>query len=375
MKPALVAGLLLVLSAAAVAGPKQEGSAAGPRRVRPSAAAAGGPAAEGKAFDPAQAGGRQTPLRRGNALLKRGMFRLAATAFSEAVAADPLSSAAHVGLGTALARNGNCADAMPEFRDWSDALNFGARVALLAAHCADRQNEPEVAVAFSLLAWERRMDDRTALARLALDADRVGDRVLVEVATEYLWYVNPEQDESLFVEAALALRRGELGQFDVVDELWRREGRASEEMNRLRARSWLDAGDPLAAYEELRQGGKKLRRGGDSRVMMAETARRLGLLADAERALDSRLMGRLTSADADAVKVRLLVDAGQLADAQALIAGYPDEVSEDLVASRWYLARAVGNEVAETEAAALYQRVRTSPLRSLDQYVPVTRAR
>ncbi len=376
MKPLLVALVLLAMSAPALSGPR-EGKAPGaqPGRGRPSAAVRAGPAAQGRKFDPADARGRMPPLKRGNALLARGMFRLAAAAFREAVAAEPDSGAAHIGLGVALARNGNCSDALPEFRDWNEARNFGSRVALLAAHCAERQGDAAAAVEFSLRAWESKRNSRTALARLALDADRLHDPVLVEVATEYLWYVNPEQDESLFVEAALALRRGDPTELDIIDTLWRREGRSDEEMNRMRARSWLDVGDPVQAYAELKQGGSKLKRGADSRVMMAETTRRLGLLADADRALDSKLMGLLTGADADAVKARMLVDRGQLADARTLLADYELELEEEVVASRWYLARAEGDAAAMEQEAAAYALARTSPLRTLDQYLPVTAAR
>jgi predicted Zn-dependent protease len=355
------------------------GAGAGPRGsrggFRPSAAVAAGPAAERKGLDPSQAGGRMSPQKRGNMLLQRGMYRVAVSAFEEAVAADPTSPGAHVGLGVSFARNGNCAEALPEFRDWSDSRMFGSKVALLAAHCAERQDDPALAVEFSLLAWERRRDDRTALARIALDADQLGDTVLSGVATEYLWYVNPDQDESLFVEAALALRHGDVGAFDTVDALWVREGRSGEEMNRMRARSWLDVGDPVAAYAELKEGGSRMRRGADSRVMMAEITRRLGLLADADRALDSRLMGRLSGADADAVQARLLVDRGRPDEAAELLAGYALETDEDLVASRWYLARARGDAAAMAAAEADYAAVRKSPLRSLDQYLPISRAR
>lgn len=368
--------VLLGLSAPALSGPRTgREPGAQPGKGRPAAAVGAGPAARSRPFDPADARGRMAPLKRGNALLARGMFRLAASAFREAIAAEPDSGTAHIGLGVALARNGNCADALPEFRDWNDARKFGSRVALLAAHCADRQGDAAAAVEFSLRAWEVKRDNRTALARLALDADRLPDPVLVQVATEYLWYVNPEQDESLFVEAALALRRGDPTELDIIDTLWRREGRSDEEMNRMRARSWLDVGDPVQAYEELKQGGSKLKRGADSRVMMAEITRRLGLLADADQALHSKLMGLLTGADADAVRVRMLVDRGQLADARALLADYEQEIEEELAASRWYLARAEGDVAAMEREAAAYAVARTSPLRTLEQYIPVTAAR
>lgn len=316
-----------------------------------------------------------SPVRRGNMLLRQGYYRMAVAAFEEAVAAAPTSPEAHLGLGVARARLGTCAPALDEFRAWSHSIAFGAKVAVLAAHCAGRQNAPDEAVAFTLTALEKRPDNRTALARLALDADLLGDAVLTTTALEYLWYVNPAQDESLFAEAALALRHGDLTTFDMYDAMWRREGRSSEEMNRMRARSWLDVGDPVEAYNELRKGGSKLRRGADSRLMMAETTRRLGQLLDASRALNGALQGKLTGADSDAVQARIRIDQGDLAGAELLLAAYESEVDEEMIASRWYLARAKGDAEGVAEAAAAFESSRNSPLRTLEQYIPIAKLR
>ncbi|GDX80107.1 hypothetical protein LBMAG42_19180 [Deltaproteobacteria bacterium] len=342
----------------------------GARRPEPTVAAEAG---QGAASEPPAR--PATGVRRGNMLLRQGYFRMAVAAFEEAVAASPESPEAHLGLGTAKARLGTCAPALEEFRGWSDSIAFGARVALLAAHCAGRQSHPEEAVSFTLSALEKRPDNRTALARLALDADQLGDAVLRDVAIEYLWYASPDQDESLFAEAALALRHGDLAEFDRYDAMWRREGRASEEMNRMRARSWLDVGDPVEAYVELRKGGSKLKRGADSRLMMSETARRLGQLVDASRALHGRLQGKLSGADADAVQARILVDSGDLEGAAALLKGYELEVDEEMVASRWYLARALGREEEMAAAEVAFAASRMSPLRTLEQYIPLTQRR
>jgi len=83
-------------------------------------------------------------------------------------------------------------------------------------------------------------------------------------------------------------------------------------------------------------------------------------------------MGRLTGADADAVQVRMLVDRGQLVEARTLLADYALELDEEVVASRWYLARAEGDAAGLEREAAAYALARTSPLRTLDQYVPIT---
>lgn len=353
--------LALAAGSALANAPKRRG---GVEQAAPAAAAVGDAAVK-----PA------VGVRRGNMLLRQGYYRVAVGVFEAAVAASPASPEAHLGLGVARARLGTCAPALEEFRAWSDSIAFGAKVALVAAHCASRQSRYDEAVAFTLTALEKRPSSRTALARLAMDADLLGDFVLRDAAIEYLWYVSPAQDEALFAEAALALRRGDLAAFDMVDAMWRREGRASEEMNRMRARSWLDVGDPVEAYAELRKGGSKLKRGAESRLMMAETMRRLGQLVDASRALSGALQGKLTGADSDAVNARIFVDSGELDGAAKLLTGYESELGEEMVASRWYLARARGDTAEMAAEEQAFEASRTSSLRTLDQYITLTTAR
>ena len=107
--------------------------------------------------------------------------------------------------------------------------------------------------------------------------------------------------------------------------------------------------------------------------MLIEAGRRLGLTSQARTGLDTKVFGALAGVDADTVAVRVAVDEGQLAAAAALLAGLDAEGDEEVVASRWYLARAQGDLAACVALAREYEALRTSPLRRLEQLVPLNK--
>ena len=82
--------------------------------------------------------------------------------------------------------------------------------------------------------------------------------------------------------------------------------------------------------------------------------------------------GKLAQEDADAVRARILVDQGKPADARAVLEGYEGLEDPDVIASGWYVARAEGDAAAMEEYARRYERVRQSPLRDLEDLVPVS---
>lgn len=311
-------------------------------------------------------------LHHGNMLLAQGHFRLAIEAFLAVLNNHPDDAEAHIGLGTARARLGRCGLALDEFMNWDTARAFGPRSALLAARCASDEQDYGTAVAYDLHAQQRRPADLTALGRLALDASRLGDTVLSDMAREYLWYVNPEQDESLYVDAALALRRGDLDEFDVIVALWRHEGRPEAELLRLEAQAWMDVGDPESARATMLS-YPKLRRGSEARLILSEATRRSGYPSEARQVLDNKLVVRLIGADADSIRARTLIDEGDLPGATELLADYADETSQEVVAARWYLAKARGDTAAMAVEAAQFETVRESPRQTLEQYLPVVK--
>ena len=314
--------------------------------------------------------GRPAHVRGGKALLRSGMTRMASQALAEDVAANPTSPEANISLAIARARLGRCDDALDHFLPFTGNPAFGLRAALMASHCSSRLGMDGDAVWFDLIALDRRPESQTALGALALDADRLGDTVLRDVAWEELLVVDPRRDQSLFAEAALALRHGDLDTFDAVDALWTREGRPPEEMARLRARSWMDLDDPAVALTVLTS-THKVRKGAEARILIGECERRLGMPAATLEDFAKKAMGKLAGSEVDAVSARALVDTGALAEAAALLESYPPRGDDEIVASRWYLARAQGDAAAEAEYAAQYAQLALSPLRTLDQLIPV----
>ncbi len=356
----LLVGLLLVVGAPARAGPRGEG------KGRPAALGKGGPGLSGGP-------GRMKPgIRRGNAMLNSGMPMAAAGAFRDALERDPDNAEAHVGLGQSRARAGRCAAALEHLLPWTHALAFGPKAAMLTANCLERQGRVEEAIAMDLHALTLRPAMPGALTRLVLDADRIGDDALRQVALEHLWIVDPRRDESIFAEAALALRHGDLEVLDIMATLWAREGRDNDEFDRLQARSWLDLDDPVTALDVFAK-HRRVRRGASARLLAIEASRRLGLTSQARAAIEGKAFGALTGLDADVVRIRLAVDEGALDEARRLADELGNESDEELIASRWYLARAGGDTAHATELAAQYEAVQTSPIRSLDQLVPLDR--
>lgn len=376
-----LAGLLLLIPLVALAAPPTAPAGkGGPRHgTGVSAAPRGGPAglrggAAGVRGGPAGAAvGARPGLRRANGLLRQGYYRAAAEAFRSVLGELPDDPEAHIGLGTALARMGKCDAALGEFVHWSDARAFGARHALLAAGCAARQGFAADALEFDLLAQARNPANRTALARIALDAQMAGEPVVRDVAVEYLWYVSATRDESLFVEAALALNRGDIDEFDAIADQWSREGRSVEEFMRLQAQSWLDLGEPGLALESMLV-VRRMRRGEEARIILAEANRRVGQPSDAWRQLSSPMNGTVDSAAADAVRARIAIDQGDLATADTIAAENQDVDDEDWSATEWYLARAHGDTVGMAAAADRYAAVVSSPLRTLEQLLPIVGA-
>ncbi|MSQ02944.1 MAG: hypothetical protein EXR71_13830 [Myxococcales bacterium] len=352
---------LFLIGAPASAGPRGEGKA--------------GPAAVGKAGAglPGGGPGRMRPgIRRGNAMLNSGLPMAAAGAFRDAVLRDPDNAEAHVGLGQARARAGRCGGALEHLLPWTHALAFGPKVAMLTANCLERQGYPQEAVAMDLHALRLRPGMPGALTRLALDADRVGDDVLRQAAIEQLWVADPRRDESIFAEAALALRHGDVDLLDVMARLWAREGRDNDEFDRLDVRAWLDLDDPGTALEVFAK-HRRVRRGAAARLLAIEGSRRLGLTSQARASIEAKAFGVLAGSDADVIRIRLSVDEGLLDEAQRLADTLAGERDEELIGSRWYLARARGDRAQLAGLVAEYEAIRTSPLRTLEQLVPIDR--
>ena len=326
----------------------------------------------GKGGKAPKAGGEQkVGQSMGNSMLRSGNNAAAAVSFRKAIKHDPTQVAAHVGLGKALARDGKCEDALVELLPYVDTVPFGTDAALLTSTCAHRLGFLEDAVYYDRVAIEIDPENARAWSNLALDLDEANDAVGVAEALEELNGLGRDgRDASMYARAVLAIREGDIDEFDILAQLWKRERRSKEELRRLTAQTWLDMNDPLAALATI-EAVHKLNRSYQEMWLRAEAARRAG---DAEQALlyiDRHGKRPLQGSAAEAVRIRARVDTGDIAGAQEVLAAYDDIVDDEIVASAWYVARATGDAPGMERAAREYAEVQVSPLRTLESLVPI----
>lgn len=327
---------------------------------------------EGRPGKEGKAGRKRGGAPMGDMLLNSGRTRAAAGQFRKRVQADPDSVAGWVGWAMAQARLGRCEEALDKFWPYTHTRPFKTSAAMLASRCSARLGFVDDALHFDMLALERNPGNLRALNALALDLHQAGDRAGAAEVLDRLLVIDRDKDSSLFAEAAIALREGRIDDFDAACLLWEREGRSAEELMRLRAYSWLDLDDPAQALREITR-VFKLDRGLEARLLMAETNRRLGYTDTADTEFERPYRTKLVGFEADVLRARVRVDQGRLDEAQALLAPHAEAIDEDVVATRWYVARALGNAEEVARAEADWPAVRLSPLRELAQLVPINR--
>ncbi len=391
MRRALFGGVILlgaaVLLGAQPAEPRGPGGgdakAQGMRRGNGEGRRAGGKAREGRAPKGPGAGrgkgpalqgadGRESPRAgRGNMFLRQGSTRAAVSSFRKQLEANPDSAALHIGLGKALVRIGQCEEGLDHLWPYVGTLPFGAEAALAASTCSSRLGLLDDAIYFDRLAVDMDPKSARALTNLALDLASAGDDAGAEVVLDDLLFLRPDRDASTYARAVLALRAGEIEEFDRITFAWEQTEGPSLDLRRLQAQAWLDLDDPVAAMASLAN-LRRVRNGQQVRHLRAEAHRRVGYADEASAYLEDRPQSVLEGIDSDAVRVRVFADLGEFAQAHELLAEYEGERGPELAASAWYLARREGRTDELPALAEAYERVRQSPLRDLDELVPWT---
>jgi tetratricopeptide (TPR) repeat protein len=376
----------------ALAGPPEDASHGPPARparpiarLPPAARKAGprgfgGPRVQPQPEQP-EPGERERPYQRpkhpqlalANTALENGSAQTAAMLFRRQVAWFPESGPAHVGLGRALARTGACEEALEHLAPWMTLPAFTVPAAQAASACAARLGLLEDALGYDAVAVD--LDPRSvpAWTQYAVHLARAGDDAGVLRAYDALLTAIPDRDASGFARATVALLHGDLDAVDVESALWARDGVESDDITQLRMLAALDAGDPDGAAEHA-AALPRARRPVGLRLAAAEVARRRGEIAEAALQLDgTRIRPPIPGADADALRVRIRVDEGDLAGAVALLDTLAGEDTADVEASRWYVARARGDAAAMSDHAARWRAREPSRARSLDQLLPTDR--
>ncbi len=312
--------------------------------------------------------------RTGLSMLRAGKPRAAIAALEANLALAPDSLPIQVALGRAYGRIGRCTTAIAYLDATRDAPVFDVLAAMAGALCAGRLGLLDDALDYEVRGLAIEPDDVRLLTTYALDLARAGDTVGSEAAVVALVVAHPKRDASAFARASLALQEGDLVALDVELALWERADRDTDEVARLRAQAALDVDDPLVALREI-DAMRRLRHGPNVRQLRAEAWRRLGAAGSALGELDGPRNGVLEGPDVDAVRVRALVDLGQLDEAAALLVlNGGDDTSRrepDMLASAWYLARARGDAGAQARYAAAWRAAEPSRVRTLELYVPL----
>ncbi len=306
----------------------------------------------------------------GEASFKQGNYRQAAEAFRKELAENPDSVPAHLGLGRALSRLGRCDKALVEFWPYVGMKAFSSDTALAAAVCSGRLGLNDDAVTFSQIAVERDPENASALTNLVLALDAAGQYDEVDALLDELVVAKPDRDASFYARAVLALRRGDLDEFDMVARDWPTDRETARMLVGLKGQSWLDLDDPLQVGREMR-GIHRPRRPGLARMVNAESVRRSGEVQMADEILSGRALRNAETNDTDAIRVRVLADQGDFEGAHTVLARYDLLADADLVASAWYLAWHESDVPEMARLRDAYLGVRVSPLRHLYHLIPV----
>lgn len=305
----------------------------------------------------------------GQSMLQQGRGKAAALSFRRQIADNPQSVAAHVGLGKALVKQGKCGEALEHLLPYVGRVPFGPDAALATAVCSRRLGWLEDALWFDEFALDLDPLHARALTNYALDLDAWGDRAGADAAVDRLEALPRNQSPALYARAVLAIRRGDIDEFDFLARDWEAWGRPERELRRLQAQTWLDLGDPLTAFSVLRE-TRSIHKSYAELAIRAEAARRLGDPQLALALLDQHGQRPMEGGAISGQRALILTDLGDLEGARAELAEWEGVVDEDLAAARWYLARAEGREADVARYAAEFLAERVSPLRSLDQWVP-----
>ena len=362
--------LALVLVGLAWSGPGEPAEPKGQGGRGPGAGQRGGPGRMGaapivKGVPPEAGKGRFKELLRG------GSARAQVISWRMEVKEKPDSADAHVGLGKALAELGECEEALDHLWPYMGTAPFGREAAMAASQCSARLGLLEDAILFDRFALDLAPEDVRAQTMLVMHLDMIGDQVGVE---EILFDLETSGskggDPSIYARALLALRHGDVDEFDVCVAMWERAGWEKKQLWRLDMQLWLDLDDPQRAVEDI---GPVQRRRGGGRHYIAEAQRRLGEVSSALSLLENKNLRVSEGATVDAILARVYVDLGDLDKAQELLDNYPEDTDADIVASRWYLALARGQEESVATLAKLWSRLNVNRLRKLELLLPLSR--
>ena len=305
--------------------------------------------------------GRAAALAKANRLLE--------SAYEAIVASHPTSGRARLGLAIALGEVSHCDRALALFSELRGRRVWSAPAALSEGKCHLMRGDRSSAYAAFEEAYFMDISIATSLHMVYVRAEEEHPDALAEVLDELA--LLDDGTVEAFVRADLALRSGA----PEVDALLAEAnhgygGELPPGLAVLEARRWMDVDHPAEAAGVLLASLRRHMSHLQSAIWRAEALRRAGQLADADSALSRPIIRQANEVPLGrSVRARMAVDAGELEVAAEIVSALP--LDEHGVATRWYLARAQGDEEAMQWLASRWSEMSGARDRSLEQLVPI----
>ncbi len=291
---------------------------------------------------------------RGDLFLRRGMYRMAVSAFMAGLKEHPDDPSLQIGLARAMEGYGRYAEALATLEANLDREPYGVREAILAARCTSRLGDRAATVYHLQDAMLLRSERTGFLFEACMLSIESGNAQLQQrFLQDYLDEVEPVGSADLLL-AMSSMERCNM------DEAWTDLALAAYHgFNGAVARVmegllWLYLDDPASALPAFKKALEQQPMGYLASVWYAETLRRMGVAADGLSLLESKRRKLQAGFLKDAILTRIHVDLGSSAAGEAaedLLHRYPGE--PEVVATAWYAARAAtAKEHQSREGAA-----------------------
>ena len=309
--------------------------------------------------------------------MSKGRYRLAAAEFRKVLEQRPNYHKAKSGLAQALVAQGKCDEAMMWLGDIpKDKYIWNFETATAEGLCLYRLGDDSGAMAAMeealILGGGREANSWFQLAIVMMQSgDYQGSQMVLErlsrlgqseglVLMGYAWlaYLSSSDDLLFF------LHQLENGLEDPG------AGRVAVQYYLINGRRWLDVGDYDKAIQSFENGLRKSFTHVRTVCWKAEALRRNGEAHDAGYML-KRIEPTVASQLKTTIEVRILVDLGRLEEAAKLLASHANPLDAEVLASRWYLARAQGDGERVERYASWWNEAWGGGNRSLEQLIPI----
>jgi tetratricopeptide (TPR) repeat protein len=295
---------------------------------------------------------------------------MAISAYEAIVDSHPTSGRARLGLALALGRGAQCDRALTLLAELRHRRVWGVPGALAEGECHLRIGDRSAAFAAFEEAYRMEETPVTAL-NVAYARSEEGRLEALADAQEALVMLDDGGNLETLLVADLALRSGDLAlDAHLVEARRGTRGGLPPGLSVVDARRWMDLDHPTEASQILLASLRRQMSHLQSAIWRAEALRRAGQLADADSALSRPMIQQANFVPLGrSVRARMAVDAGELARASDLVRDLP--MDEEGVATRWYVARAVGEMGAQARWASQWAALNGARDRSLHQLVPL----